>query len=132
MNKYLFTTNYKTKEHICHYPKPKFTLQQDDYSKVSSGKNFNVVIKGSEVLIFNNDSKMHGKLMTNGKFEKKSDNHPLGLDASDKKLVRWYYLDRTWAGGRFVIYEDMAELTIYGSGVPIISSYLGKLIKQLN
>jgi len=35
-----------------------------------------------------------------------------------------------FAGGRFVVRGDEGEVTIYGSGVPIVSSERGKLIKH--
>lgn len=35
-----------------------------------------------------------------------------------------------FAGGRFVLRGDDAEVTMYGSGVPILSSERGKLIKK--
>ena len=34
------------------------------------------------------------------------------------------------AGGRFSVDGDSAELTLYGSGVPVISSERGKLVKR--
>lgn len=39
-----------------------------------------------------------------------------------------------WAGGRFVVWPGertlQGELTLYGSGVPIISSERGRLVRQ--
>jgi hypothetical protein len=35
-----------------------------------------------------------------------------------------------FAGGRFVVRGDRAEITLYGSGVPIISSELGTLVPR--
>jgi len=48
---------------------------------------------------------------------------------SHKTISSMFNLD-TFAGGHFVIYNDnLAQLTIYGSGIPIIDSFLGNFDK---
>ena len=42
---------------------------------------------------------------------------------------RRFDLDGSIAGGRFSVHGESAELTLYGSGVPVISSERGKLVK---
>lgn len=44
------------------------------------------------------------------------------------KVIRAYGLEDGWTGGRLMFYEGgLVEITLYGSGVPIISSTLGLL-----
>jgi hypothetical protein len=46
----------------------------------------------------------------------------------NKPIIHHYHTDQ-FAGGRFVIYADhMAELTTYGSGVPIVNSVIGRVV----
>ena len=48
----------------------------------------------------------------------------------NKPIIAQYGTD-SFAGGRFVIYADhMAELTTYGSGVPIIGSEVGIILDE--
>lgn len=58
-----------------------------------------------------------------------------GILASDAGNVRIYAVN-SFAGGRFVVSGTgtncQAELTIYGSGVPIISSVRGRLVRSAN
>ena len=50
-----------------------------------------------------------------------------GLSIS-KQIVHRYHTDQ-FAGGRFVIYADhTAELTTYGSGIPIVGSLIGTIV----
>lgn len=62
-----------------------------------------------------------------------TDNTIEGSLSSDVDGMRLYEL-KMFAGGRLVVWEVdtcyEAELTIYGSGVPIISSVRGKLVKK--
>ena len=41
-----------------------------------------------------------------------------------------YHLDNTFAGGMFVVNGERGELTIFGSGVPVVLSERGQLIEQ--
>jgi hypothetical protein len=41
---------------------------------------------------------------------------------------RFEIRDGAFAGGRFVVRGDEAELTVFGSGVPVVSSERGKLL----
>jgi hypothetical protein len=93
------------------------TLSEEQYSPDNTGKTY--VIKfssdGKEVSI-NNDSIQ-------------------GTAGTESDLKKSYNLDKgVFAGGRFVIWPKdqptKAELTIYGSGVPIIVSERGMLVKK--
>jgi hypothetical protein len=44
--------------------------------------------------------------------------------------VRRFDLEGAPAGGRFVLRDDEAELTVFGSGVPVVSSERGKVVPR--
>lgn len=49
-----------------------------------------------------------------------------GLSINKRIIAR--YLTDSFAGGRFIIYDDhLAELTTWGSGVPIVGSLVGEI-----
>lgn len=50
--------------------------------------------------------------------------------ASSRPEERRFDLDGSFAGGRFLLKGDDAELTLYGSGVPVVSSERGKLVTR--
>ena len=43
---------------------------------------------------------------------------------------RFELKEGAFAGGRFVLRGDEAELTLYGSGVPVVSSERGKVVRR--
>jgi hypothetical protein len=54
-----------------------------------------------------------------------------GTEVSSSADERRFTLgDGAFAGGRFVVRGDRAEVTLYGSGVPIVSSELGTLVRR--
>jgi hypothetical protein len=56
-----------------------------------------------------------------------------GVETTEKAKLgeRRFDLQKgAFAGGRFVLRGDDAEVTMYGSGVPVVSSERGKLIKK--
>ena len=96
---------------------PNDTLTEEQYSPDNTGKTYEVKFSsdGQNVSI-NNDS-IQGTLITE----------------TDLKMS--YNLDKgVFAGGRFVIWPKEqpteAELTIYGSGVPIIVSERGRMLRN--
>jgi len=50
--------------------------------------------------------------------------------ASSRPGERRFDLDGWFGGGRLVLRGDDAELTLFGSGVPIVSSERGKLVAK--
>lgn len=97
----------------------KFSLDINDYDKVSNTKHYNIQFTDNKILINNNITGVIGKIRYDAIFE-----------SNQHKPLIYYDLINNNGGGRFVIYENnLAEFTIYGSGKPIISSYLGRIKK---
>ena len=95
---------------------PQDKLEEPDYTKVADGTSYDILFSG--------DGRTVRIIMDSKTVE--------GVLASDGAGVRMYELGKgLFAGGRFVVwavntgYE--AELTIYGSGEPIIQSERGAL-----
>ena len=105
-------------DRISEHPKVQFPgsdLKKDDYQQIKDGALYTVIISedGQNVII--------GPDLIRGQ------------RTSDSNELKNYELDEgTFAGGRFVVWKDFdrfeAELTIYGSGVPIIKSERGRLL----
>ena len=53
-----------------------------------------------------------------------------GREVASKAGERRFDLQGAVAGGRFVLREGEAELTLYGSGVPVVSSERGRLLPR--
>ena len=96
---------------------PMDTLAEEQYSPVNSGKSYEVKFsEDGEKVYIDNDS-LTGSL--NSKTESKM----------SYNIIRGFFV-----GGRFVIWPKAqsitAELTEYGSGVPIIFSERGRLVRK--
>ncbi|QKF94773.1 hypothetical protein QKU48_gp1315 [Fadolivirus algeromassiliense] len=120
MQQYTFIVTHKAKLET-----PKFTLLGNEYLKDQTIDNYSIRMIDDKLEIKQGTKPLlTGYLVEN--------NYPItktGLYNDNKQILKTYYLN-SFAGGRFVIYnDDMAELTIYGSGRPIISSVLGYLKK---
>jgi hypothetical protein len=95
---------------------PSDQLVDADYQPVSCGPTYPVVVSDRSIRIFVGNHDVDG--------------HRTYMDA--KRII--YNLDGgAFAGGRFVVWSNnqglQAEITIYGSGVPIIKSERGVLVK---
>ena len=97
-----------------------FKLFEKDYKKITPYSYLIKINNGNIVLSTSKDEKIFGS-------ESTLDRCSFGFDADPKKIVKIYFL-KEFGGGRFVIYKNnVAELTIYGSGVPILGSSFGIL-----
>jgi hypothetical protein len=56
--------------------------------------------------------------------------HIEGREVSGVSKERRFDLEGAPAGGRFVLRGDEAELTVFGSGVPVVSSERGKVVPR--
>ena len=94
-------------------------LQESDYEERDEGTAYNVTFSEDGQTIIIDQGSVHGQRTNNG-FE--SLNYELG--------------EGTFAGGRFIVWISNggfeAELTIYGSGIPITKSERGYLYEQNN
>ncbi len=92
-------------------------LTEADYVPVSEGPEYTVVVSHSAGRVSIGETPMEGQ-----------------VSASDDDVLTYDLSDGTFAGGRFVVWEGdvglQAELTIYGSGLPIVASERGELIPQ--
>ena len=107
----------------------RFTLAIKDYFPIKEVLNRTILLKNSDVYIYpgiktgNRDNATHG-IMCNVDDQYIS----FGLPIDPTNIKTCYKLTNTFAGGRFLIHKDnTVEYTIYGSGLPIIKSYLGRL-----
>ena len=93
---------------------PSDPLTEADYMPVSDGPEYTVVVSDSASRVSIGDTPMEGQV---------------GASVDDR--VTYDLTDGTFAGGRFVAWEGdlglQAELTIYGSGLPIVASERGDL-----
>jgi len=97
------------------FPSDPFT--EADYRPDSGGVTYLVVVSGGTTTVAIGNPPVEGSRVT----------------ATDQRLA--YDLNRgTFAGGRFIVWPGsaglQAELTIYGSGRPIIKSERGNLVQQ--
>jgi hypothetical protein len=101
-------------------------LVESDYQPVSDGSTYPILVsdRGSQVTI----GKAH-EMGPRAHFPLK------GSRTSATKAIAYDLHEGTFAGGRFVVWPDeqtlQAELTIYGSGLPIILSVRGRLARRL-
>ena len=100
-------------------------LLESDYQPVSDGSTYPILVsdRGSQVTI--------GKAHEMGPRV----HFPLkGSRTSGTKAIAYDLHEGTFAGGRFVVWPDeqtlQAELTIYGSGLPIVLSVRGRLARR--
>ncbi len=96
---------------------PSDDLQESDYKYISNGTQYSVSFSADGEIVSIEPGSILG--------------HKIAVD--DKSKV--YELDEgTFSGGQFVVWTNdegfEAELTIYGSGVPIIKSERGKLVQR--
>ncbi len=95
---------------------PTDPLDEEDYEPVDDGPVYPIVVSGDGKFVAVGETPLVGTLVPGGPGE-------------------WMFtLDEgTFAGGRFVVWSTdaglQAELTIYGSGVPMVSSERGALVK---
>ena len=96
---------------------PTDTLRADQYTIDSSGKKY-------EVLFFSDGNKI--SIL--------SDSIVGQISYKSSQLIEYDLIQGLSAGGRFIAWSDglvvKAELTVYGSGVPIKISERGNLIKK--
>ncbi len=90
-------------------------LQESDYEELSEGTHYNVIISQDGQIVAIEPGSMRGRKISN----------------EDNSV--FYQLDEgVFAGGRFVIWINYdrfeTELTVYGSGVPIVKSERGYLV----
>ena len=83
------------------------------YKAVTPVDRWNVAIDGANIVLTSIE---------------KADRRIEGKEVAGSSGERRFDLTSAFAGGRFVLRGDDAEVTIYGSGVPIISSERGKLV----
>jgi hypothetical protein len=107
-------------DRIAEHPNVQFpmdTLTEDQYSLIVNGKIYEVKFSADGEKVYINNDSLTGSLNTE-----------TGLKKS------YSLIKGVFAGGRFVVWHKAqpanAELTIYGSGVPIIVSERGRLIKK--
>ena len=81
--------------------------------EVSSSKHWEVMVDGEEVVLVCGKTRLRGRESSNVFNERR-------FDLTEGAL----------AGGRFVLRGEDAELTLFGSGVPLLSSERGKLIPR--
>ena len=98
---------------------PSEELPPESYRSAAPADRWQVVIDGSKVV-----------LTAIG-------DHPTKLTRLEGKEVpsgrpdeRRFDLDGVLGGGRFLVHGDDAELTLFGSGVPVVSSERGKLVTR--
>ena len=116
MNKYIFTLTHKA---ILNNP-PKFTIPDCDYKEIDEHQNYEILIRGNKIAIGTPTETMTGTKVNN------IENVRFGMYTDNKQILHMFRLS-IFAGGRFIIYDNGAELTIFGSGRPVISSVIGKL-----
>lgn len=96
---------------------PSEDIPSESYRSAAPSDRWDVTIDGSKVVLSatgDHPTKIHrleGREVPSGRAEE-----------------RRFDLDGAPAGGRFLVRGDAAELTLYGSGVPVISSERGKLV----
>ena len=93
------------------------TIAEEQYGQDNTGKTYEIKFSSDEQRVSINHDSIQGTIIT------------------ETNLKKSYNLNKgVFAGGRFVIcpkdQPTEAELTIYGSGVPIIFSEKGKLVKK--
>lgn len=95
---------------------PIFNLKPTDYHRVPE-HSYNVQYDNTNAIIDCGQTRINGSVHR----------QVYGGLFSNKQIIAQYGTD-SFAGGRFVIYADhTAELTTYGSGVPIINSLVGTI-----
>jgi len=96
---------------------PSAPLPQDDYEPVTDGPSYEILLGGNWRVALIGEERLQGELTTEPGEE-----------------LTYDITTGTSAGGRLVIWADasglQAELTMYGSGVPIVSSERGPLIPK--
>jgi len=104
---------------------PSVQLVENDYRPVSGGPTYPILVsdRGSKVTI---GKAPEASLMLH---------FPLaGSRTSATRPIGYALNEGTFAGGRFLVWSGertlQAELTIYGSGVPIVSSERGSLARR--
>lgn len=89
-------------------------LTPSDYHRVPD-QSYSVIYDLNQVSIDRGQSRVEGNV-----------NLPIYGRLFNNKPIMHQYGTNTFAGGRFIIYADYtAELTTYGSGVPILHSVVG-------
>lgn len=86
------------------------------YTAVTPADRWSVAIDGTTIVLTpldKADGRIEGSEMAGGAGER-----------------RFQLTKGVFAGGRFVLRGDEAELTIYGSGVPVVSSERGKIVTK--
>jgi hypothetical protein len=96
---------------------PSDLLTEADYQPVSDGPEYSVIISDLGRLVSVGDTPMEGQ-----------------LESSGDDRINYALTGGTFAGGRFIVWVDtpvlQAELTIYGSGLPIVMSERGRLVPR--
>ena len=85
--------------------------------EASYAKQWDVTVDGDQVLLTSGKQRLRGR-ETSNMFNERRFEITESQDA------------RSFAGGRFVMRGTDAEITLFGSGVPILSSERGKLIPR--
>jgi hypothetical protein len=96
---------------------PSDALSEDDYRPATAPAVHTVVVSGAETAVTVGTSPMRGSR----------------AKASSASAVAFELTEGTFAGGRFVVWQGPktleAELTLYGSGRPIVESHRGELVR---
>ena len=118
MNKYLFTIKYSANSAaMC-----RKNIEARDY-KECGPRNMFVCTKDDKINIIDNDfeKQITGTLSNKWLSKDNSD-----LIKNGRKFIKGYYLNNF---GKFVIYNDIVEYTVWGCSRPIRETYLGYLTK---
>ena len=98
---------------------PPEELAPESYRPAAPADRWQVVIRGSKVVLTaigehpTKVTRLEGKEVPSGRPEE-----------------RRFDLEGVLGGGRFLVHGDDAELTLFGSGVPVVSSERGKLVTR--
>jgi hypothetical protein len=109
-NDFLFVVEQEIEESITEG----FTIDDSFYVEVENGREYTVSFSADHANVSINPGNLSGQLET-----------------EENKILEYSIVEEYFAGGRFIVWiEDgdfYAELTEYGSGVPIIASEKGSL-----
>jgi hypothetical protein len=115
---WLFTVDREWDRSLVSVQFPSDPLSEAAYRPVTTGATLRVVVTdGADRVAIGEESPLIGKRTRDG-----------------EATVTYDLTECTFAGGRFVVWADanglQAELTIFGSGVPIVQSQRGQLARE--
>ncbi|MBX3230480.1 MAG: hypothetical protein KIT84_02895 [Labilithrix sp.] len=104
-------------------PSPSTDLPAASYQVVAPAERWTIAIDGDHVVLT-----PIGEGEARTRIEGRESGSGSGSSSSGER--RFELTEGVFAGGRFVLRGDEAELTIFGSGVPIVSSERGKIVAR--